>query len=145
VLEAVPQTAVRSNARFEDGITLVGFEAPEEVTAGRSICTTIYWQTDGRLTADVTVFLHLAAEDGFVQAQDDAQPVFGYYPTGAWQPGEVVADLHCLVAPPGLNPGIYTLRTGLYDAASGERLQLLDPASRDNALELTELVVNRGQ
>ena len=73
VLEAVPQSAVRSDARFEDGITLLGYEVPEEITAGRPICTTLYWQTDGRLTADVTVFLHLAAEDGFVQAQDPSQ------------------------------------------------------------------------
>ena len=80
-------------------------------------------------------------EDGFVQAQSDSQPVFGYYPTSAWQPGEIVADLHCLTIPPGLAPGAYTLRVGLYNPETGTRLDLRDLPSVDDALDLSSIKI----
>ena len=63
-------------------------------------------------------------------------PVFGYHPTSSWQPGEIVTDLHCVVAPSGLARGEYTIRTGLYDAGSGSRLELIDPPHAENAVDL---------
>ena len=142
VVSELPQTAVRFPAQFDQGISLLGYEAEAESAAGRPFCATFYWQTANALTADYTIFLHLVAADGVLQAQNDSPPVFGYYPTGAWQPGEVVADLHCLVLPPGLASGSYTLRTGLYDSESGERLALLDPQGSGDALDLADVAVN---
>ncbi len=142
---ALPETAVALPAQFEQGITLLGYEAPTQSAAGRPLCVTLHWQPENAVTSDYTVFLHLTAADGFVQAQSDSMPVFGYYPTSAWQAGAVIADLHCLTLPAGLAEGDYTLRSGLYDAASGRRLALIDPASSDDALDLARITVNSQQ
>lgn len=143
VVDELPKTSVIQPAQFDPGITILGYEAPAVSEPGRPLCVTLYWQTETESSVDYTVFMHLVAEDGFVQAQSDSQPVFGYHPTSAWQAGDVVVDLHCLVAPAGLAEGVYTLRTGLYSAKSGERVSLIDPVSADHALDLAEITVNR--
>ncbi len=141
VMDELPATAVPSSAQFEEGIRLLGYEAPAFSSQGRPVCVTLYWTTETAVPADYTVFLHLVAPDGFLQAQRDGEPVFGYYPTSAWAPGAVVGDLHCLVLPLGLASGEYTLRAGLYDPRTGDRLPLLAPPHLDNAFNLTSVVV----
>jgi hypothetical protein len=44
--------------------------------------------------------------------------VGGQFPTGTWQPGDTVVDLHQLSLP----PGNYTLQVGLYELATLQRL-----------------------
>lgn len=134
IVNQLPETASDQSAQFEDGITLLGYEAPSEREAGQPLCVTLYWQAGSAVAEDYTVFLHLAAADGFVQAQRDTLPVFGFYPTSGWQSGEIVADMHCLQPHPGLAHGQYDLITGLYNPETGERLLLAN--SEDNALLL---------
>jgi hypothetical protein len=43
-----------------------------------------------------------------------AHPVNGYDPTGAWQPGEVIADYHEIPADPTIPPGLFRLDVGLF-------------------------------
>jgi hypothetical protein len=136
IVDELPATAVPITAQFEQGIHLLGYEAPATSSQGRPLCVTLYWGAETAVAADYTVFLHLVAPDGFVQAQHDGGPVFGYHPTSAWQPGQIVADLHCLVLPLGFAPGSHTLRAGLYDPITGDRLHLLAPPSVDDALNL---------
>ncbi len=133
----LPPTVSRQTTQFENGISLLGHEAPAVREPGQPLCVTLYWQADSAVADDYTVFLHLAAPDGFVQAQRDTSPVFGFYPTSSWQPGEIVADMHCLQLPPGLAPGQYDILTGLYHPENGERLQIVTAGGRkDNALLL---------
>ncbi len=139
VVENLPQNILTKTAQFDHDLKLIGFESPAEIEPGKPLCVTLYWQAGKLLPSDYTVFLHLVAEDGFVQAQNDSMPVFEYYPTSAWQPDEVIADLHCVVVPPGLRQGAYTLRTGLYDADNGSRMQLMDPVSSDDAFDLVSI------
>ena len=141
MVDQVPATAVPTVAQFDQGLRLLGYEAPEAGAQGGSVCAILYWEAETAVASDYTVFLHLVAPDGFVQAQRDGQPVFGYLPTSAWPPGQIVADLHCLVLPLGLAPGSYTLRTGLYDPQSGDRLPLLAPSSADNAFDLARVEI----
>jgi uncharacterized membrane protein len=142
IVDSPPQTAMPHPARFEEGISLLAHESPVYSAPGRPLCVILYWQTERELTTDYTVFVHLAAADGFVQAQNDSQPTFGYHPTSGWKPGEILADLHCLVMPPTLASGDYTLRTGLYDPENGMRLSLIDSPSPDDALNLTTISIN---
>lgn len=134
--DRLPPEAVRATAEFEEGLRLLGHSTTPQLVAGRPFCVTLFWQAEGPVTRAYTVFVHLVAEDGFIQAQSDSPPVFGYLPTDTWQPGAIVADLHCLVAPTGLPTGEYVLRTGLYGSGSGQRLALRQPPSVDDAFEV---------
>ncbi|MEW5959458.1 MAG: hypothetical protein AB1801_17175 [Chloroflexota bacterium] len=98
---------------------------------------TLFWQTTAPLPAGYTVFIHLAAADGFVRSQADGPPVSGHYPTTLWSSGEIIQDLHPL--PPTDFSQIDHLAIGLYDPASGERLPAFGPHNDllpDNALIL---------
>ena len=64
----------------------------------------------------------------------DAQPVGGNFPTSAWQPGEVIEDVHAL--PAGSDLPIPQASIGLYRLDTGERL-LIDGSNE------TELVITR--
>ncbi|MDJ0754323.1 MAG: DUF2079 domain-containing protein [Ardenticatenaceae bacterium] len=142
VTDNLPSNATPVSANFEPTIELVGYSLPEEtLTPGRPLCPILYWQTDSPIDPALTVFLHLAAADGFVQAQRDSEPAFGFYPTPKWRPGEVVGDMHCLQIPVGLAPGEYTLLVGLYDGATGERRPLSRPPAANDAYPLTKITV----
>lgn len=144
VLNELPPESEPAMARFADGISLVGYDQIPELESGRPFCLTLYWRTEKQQNEDFTVFVHLVAEDGYVQAQSDSQPVFGYLPTSEWESGKVIADLHCLLAPPGLPEGSYNVHTGLYNGNNGQRLHLIHPTNTDNAFNLAQ-VKTRGQ
>jgi hypothetical protein len=76
----------------------------------------LYWQATRRLPADYTVFVHSLDADGKITGQADSPPLANHYPTGAWQPGEVVQDNH-------VTPAGQRYRLGLYDPATNQRLQ----------------------
>lgn len=138
LVDGLPADATPLPAAFANGVRLLGYEAPVESQPGRPLCATLYWTADAPPTADATVFFHLVAADGFVQAQRDSAPAFAFYPLTQWQPGDVVADMRCVQAPPGLAPGRYTLRTGLYDPAGGARLPL---ANGGDAVTLGDVAI----
>jgi hypothetical protein len=52
----------------------------------------------------------------------DSQPVGGNYPTSAWQPGDVIGDVHPLSA--GSELKIPRASIGLYRLDTGERLPI---------------------
>lgn len=84
---------------------------------------TLYWRalTDAR--PNYHVRLRLVDDDGRVWWEDSgAHPVNGYYPTGAWQQGEVVADYHEVELDPDVPPGEYALQAGLFPPFDDEGL-----------------------
>jgi hypothetical protein len=91
-----------------------------------SLFLTLYWRADAPVSQSYTVFVQLIAPDGTLAAQNDSQPVYGYYPTSQWQPGEIVPDRIAIPLPKDLPPGNYTLIAGLYDGETGLRLPLAD-------------------
>jgi hypothetical protein len=144
VREELPQTAVSQPAAFAQTITLLGYEAAEASAPGRPFCPIFYWEAAEAVENDYTVFFHLVDESGYVHAQRDRAPAQGFYPTSAWTPGEVVADMHCLQIPPQLAPGQYGLNVGLYDPDSGERLPLLSaagPSPAPGTVRVADLVI----
>jgi hypothetical protein len=82
----------------------------------------LYWQSSGPADASYTVFVHLVAADGFNRAGQDNLPVWGSYPTTAWQPGEKITDKYTLAVPAGTPPGDHYLRLGWYNSATQERV-----------------------
>ena len=110
--------AIVEGSTFEHGIKLLGVD----VEKGGGV--TLYWQTDGQVSGDYTVFLHLLANGVFL-TQADAPPLGGDWPTSAWIPGQPFADVHQFELPPELPPGPYSLYLGFYDPASDARLTAL--------------------
>jgi hypothetical protein len=93
----------------------------------------LFWQAKTRPQADYTVFIHLLNAEGHIVAQADGPPAGGVYPTQLWEAGEIIVDERLL---PDLSPGHYTLRLGLYQPDSGERLSIV--GSPDRAVTLLE-------
>ncbi len=76
---------------------------------------TLYWRALTGTRPNYHVRLRLVDDDGRVWWEDSGvHPVSGYYPTGAWQQGEVVADYREVELDPEVPPGEYALQAGLF-------------------------------
>ncbi|MCA9957609.1 MAG: DUF2079 domain-containing protein [Anaerolineales bacterium] len=142
--ETVPQTATPLAIQFDDGIILRGYEiSANSSAAGRPLCATLYWEAQTNLENTYTVFLHFVDQSGYVHAQHDGSPAQTFYPTNEWQPGEIIADMHCLQIPPQLAAGRYALNLGMYEPNSGERLSILTATDQPapGAMRLAEIEV----
>jgi hypothetical protein len=95
------------------------------------------WRARAPIPRNYKVFVHAAKPDGFVVAQHDAQPLNDLRPTTTWAVGDPVRDNHGLALPPDYH-GELTLKLGLYDPNTGERLLTND--GRD-AIDLGTVVV----
>ena len=68
---------------------------------------TLYWQATARPDQDYSVFVHASdqssidAPNAIVAQADSSAPVYGWYPTSRWSPGEIVRDDHVITFPPG--------------------------------------------
>jgi hypothetical protein len=114
------------DATFSDQIELLGFEVSDDWSKDAENEVRLYWQALRRPDEDYTVFVHLVGPDGQPVTGHDGPPMHGRYPTGAWLPGDVVPDAHRLTLEPGLVPGTYWLKVGIYRQPSLERLPVVD-------------------
>jgi 4-amino-4-deoxy-L-arabinose transferase-like glycosyltransferase len=143
-----PTEVVAPAPLFGDSILLAGFafDGPTTLRAGEGLRLRLQWQTLAPLTADYTAFVHLVDGAGALVAQDDQQPLDGFYPTSRWHVGQIIEDQFVLNLPKNLPPGDYTLHTGLYDLASGQRLSVVARPQAQNFLALLgQRIFNRGQ
>lgn len=133
-------------AVFGDSIALVGYDIDKPVAAaGESLGVTLYWKALKGDLPDLTVFTHLIhdGEPTVLYGQRDSQPVYGAYPTTAWQAGEVIKDHYEIAIDPNAPAGEYHVAVGLYDRASGQRLDLQTP-SYSLQDRLTQLLAKLG-
>ncbi len=100
--------------------TLIGYR----VEGARDLRVTLRWRADKKIESDLTVFVHLADAHNGVSAQHDGAPAFGLHPTHAWQPGEIIVDVHNLRVDAA--PGAYGLIVGMYDPATQQRVPVFD-------------------
>lgn len=73
-------------------------------------------------TTDVVLFTQVLAADGRPFAQRDSLEA----PSWAWQPGDVILQIHAVPIPADAAPGEYPAIVGIYDRASGARLPVLN-------------------
>ncbi|MBI4769429.1 MAG: glycosyltransferase family 39 protein [Chloroflexi bacterium] len=109
----VPPVPHLARARFGDFAELVGWGLDQNRL-------TLYWRALGTARTSYTVFVHVLDPDGVMISQRDLPPVGGARPTTSWLAGEVLTDEYTLDA----LPDEFTIRVGLYDQASGERIKL---------------------
>lgn len=117
------------HARLGESVALVGYDLePDPVHPGDSLYLTLYWQALEQPDRPYTVFTHLVDAAGVLRGQQDNMPLQNSLPTTCWRPGEFIADPYAIVAPPDAAPGEYTIRAGMYDLTTGERLPVTGPA-----------------
>ncbi len=124
-----PQTPL--DVTFGDVARLVGFDVPNQVTAGEPIPLTLYWQAvEEDVPVAYTVFAHLLAADGRLIGQHDAPPANSERPTTGWLAGEYITDPHTIPFREPEYTGPAQIAIGLYDPATGVRLTLADGVDR---------------
>jgi mannosyltransferase len=82
------------------------------------------WWTERPLAVWLVRFVHIVDEEGTLVAQIDREPVMGTARSYEWEVGERVADPIAITLPADLPPGRYTVRLGLYDRDTLERVAL---------------------
>jgi hypothetical protein len=123
---------------FADGITLVGYDYnPDPIKTGEPLDLALFWVSEFTPSTDYTVFIHLIDEEGNQIAIADGPPLYGYYPTHLWQPGEELVDEHIVEVPVDLPGGEYIISVGLYDPATQIRLPLLNGSGDALTLPIT--------
>jgi len=133
-----PDIPNSTDYRLGDSITLQGFSWDD----GRAALT-LFWQTKQSLSEDYAAFVHLLDENGQLAWGADGPPLDGLYPTSAWHPHTIIADIRQLDLT-DLGPGKYTLAVGLYRPDTLQRLPVTNARGRvvaDNAIRLTEVEI----
>ena len=103
-LTALPDDATPLNLDFGGEVILRGMQ----VMRGGSLVM-LYWSAPKETATDYTISVRLwynemlltSEQQTFIQ---DHQPVWNTYPTGRWQPGEIVPDAYVFDLPPNVQP-----------------------------------------
>jgi len=113
-----------------ESILLLGYDLSGPLQSHAPLTLTLYWQAQAAPSRDYSVFVHLFDETGEMLAQDDGPPRNGWYPTSAWEAGDVIVDTRRLDVP-GLAAG-QTLHVdlGMYLPDDLTRLPALDSAGQ---------------
>ncbi|MBN1221397.1 MAG: glycosyltransferase family 39 protein [Anaerolineae bacterium] len=84
----------------------------QETPGQESLAVTLWWKALAPMPADYLIELNLLDQQGRLISYSVGQPVQGRYPTRAWEPGDVVKDVHWLPLIGPLN-GNYQLQLRL--------------------------------
>jgi len=110
-----------------DEVALLGYDLDADTAApGEKLHLTLYWRAERTMDEDYTVFTHLLDESSKIWAQQDNQPLGGWYPTSVWEEGEIVRDEYELLVYDDAPPGRYQLEVGMYLLSTMERLAVLN-------------------
>jgi hypothetical protein len=133
ISEAGSLTAPHSDrviATFDSRLQLV-----EAALDGDHHRLTLIWNCLAPLKSDETIFVHVFDAQRQLIAQADGAPLRELFPLNECQPGEQIRDLRDVTLP----GGTYTIRTGVYNRATQQRLTATDnngqPLS-DNAITI---------
>jgi hypothetical protein len=141
----VPPIQHLLRATIDGKVELLGYDLDaSEAKPGGSVRLTVHWRALAAMDTSYTVFAHLVGPDGKIWGQKDSVPVDGTRPTTGWLTGEVIADRYEIPLRADAPPGDYVLEVGLYDAATGARLQAVDASGQrllDDRIILTQIHV----
>ena len=140
IWQVAPPVPTPRAALFGEMLELRGYDL--DVTPGAAdaeVLLTLFWHVARHIGADYSLFAHIINSAGERVAQVDVP-----YPTSTWLDGGYATTRVPIDLPAALPAGKYRIVIGLYDAASGARLDLLLPpggpmAPSDRALPLASL------
>jgi hypothetical protein len=125
--------------RFEDGLTLIGFDqdAPA-VPADGALRVDLYWTPWQQPSRRVQSTVYLVDSGGFLWSAD-FRPRGYHRPRAAytWGSDQYVVDSHVVEPLPGTPPGTYQVLVKLFDRGTLEPLSVLDAAGQPTAPQLT--------
>jgi 4-amino-4-deoxy-L-arabinose transferase-like glycosyltransferase len=139
IYRAPPQVAQPRSAGFGPNIRLLGFDQSGELRPGATVRFKLSWATSAPPPKDYWLFAHLLGPGNQRYAQIDLP-----YATSQWTPGNFAASELPIALPPDAPAGRYRLLIGLYDQATGQRLELTSDeqsrllAGESNAFVLTQ-------
>lgn len=114
-----PASSTQRLATFDARLALARAEATPEDDRLR---IEFDWDCLGALHADETAFVHVLDASGQLADQADGEPLRDLFPLAECRPGETIHDVRYVEMP----PGAYTIRVGIYNRVSGERLKAID-------------------
>jgi hypothetical protein len=115
-----PEFTVAVNQTAIPEVTLLGYSparAPHTGAGPAPLRLTLFWRANRPMVADLKISARLLDPAGEPVAGVDGAPVHFAYPTSAWRPGEIIADVYDLQLPVDLLPGSYTPLLIWYDPA----------------------------
>jgi hypothetical protein len=96
-----------------------------EVRPGDSLHLTLHWQALAPMDVSYTVFTHLLDGNNVIWGQHDGVPGGGTLPTTGWVVDQVIDDQYLITVKPDAPAGDYAIEVGMYDAVTGQRLEVL--------------------
>jgi hypothetical protein len=114
-------------ASFSEGIELEAAQIPDRLPADGHLPVTLFWSAERPLERDYTVFVHVVGPDGQMVGQWDQVPAAGKAPISGWMPGQLIADEYRIPVRAGAGEGPYRVYVGMYDPATGARLDIASP------------------
>jgi len=134
---------VQGDIRFGRAIRLTEVMLEGRMSPGTLLRIRTTWEVTAPVEGNYTIFVHLLTPEGKYVVGFDGPPVNGFRPTTTWQPGEQVVDRKGVMLPADMPGGIYALEVGLYDPATGERLEMTWGEQKDTRLLIPRVVIWR--
>ena len=130
-------------ASFDEGIRLEAVQIPDRVPDDGRLPVALFWSAEKQLAKDYTVFVHVVDRDGQMVGQRDQVPAAGKAPTSGWAPGSLIADEYRVPIQAGAGNGPYRVYVGMYDPATGTRLDVTSPNPVSERRLLVRIVQSR--
>ena len=118
-LEPTPASGGAIEFEFANGLRLTTQQVSAELASGEALVIRLNWTATRAAPDRATVFLHGLAADGSLAFGRDSEPGNGFDPVTNWEPGTPHEELRGALLPPGLPPGTYTIRVGVYNTLTG--------------------------
>ncbi len=131
ILSEPPAIAHPVEARWEDGIEVLGYELePEHPGWGDSFELTVYYKCTRAIPKSWQIFIHVDGHGHeFHRINGDHFPVQGLFPTNHWLPGDIVRDRVTLELPIEFTAKRYAIYLGFY--IGSKRMKLMPGAPSD--------------
>ncbi len=136
---------------LDDQFWLLGYDLDRDTVAqGDTLRVVLYWQALRPVGTDYRSFVHLdaptdqrtwAGSDNYQPGDATAQIDI---PTSTWDTAHYVRDEHFIPVPPNIPPVRFSLRAGLYDPDTGQRLPLAGGEDNTIALQPVQVTPGRG-
>ena len=110
--------------RFANGFVLQAASFPGQAQAGETLAVTFRWGSESAGSEDWTQFLHLVHEESGSLWNFDQPPLGLRLPTRLWYAGLQASEAWRFTLPADLQPGQYSIYSGLYRLSDMQRLSV---------------------